>query len=61
MQITEKELAVAIDYITAAKFQADEEGFKRMKAAAAAMLEEEGERFSEGTLWARIYFMFLED
>lgn len=61
MQITEKELAVAIDYITAAKYQSDEEGFKRLKKTAADMLEEEGERLSEGTLFARIYFMFLEE
>ena len=60
MQITEKELAYAIDYITAGKYQSDEEGFKNMKKAAVDMLESEGVRISEGTLFARVYFMVLE-
>lgn len=60
MQITEKELAYAIDYITAGKYQSDEEGFKNMKKAAVDMLEAEGIRISEGTLFARVYFMALE-
>lgn len=60
MQITEKELGVAIDYITAAKYQANDEDYKRLKRVASDTLEEEGERISEGTLFARIYFMFLE-
>lgn len=60
MQITEKELAYAIDYITAGKYQSDEDGYKDMKKAALDMLESEGVRISEGTLFARVYFMALE-
>lgn len=61
MQITEKELGVAIDYIAAAKYQANDEDYKRLKKVASDTLEEEGERISEGTLFARVYFMSLED
>lgn len=60
MQITEKELAYAIDYIAAGKYQSDEDGYKNMKKAALDMLESEGVRISEGTLFARVYFMALE-
>ena len=60
MQRTENELAVAIDGMSGI-YHADENRYKEIKKEALEALESEGVRISEGTVWARVYNMYLDE